>query len=197
MSESRVFQLSGTSAAQIAAEVERFLREEKQMTVQCAETGNGFLIQAAQADTLRTLSGMKLATTVELRAVGEQLNVTVGEGQWSDKLGAGAVGLFLLWPLAVTAGIGAYKQKKLPEEILGLIQRITLGVVPAAAQPAYQQPVPRQPAAACPQCGAPLQPGAKFCSACGEKLQSTCPTCGAAVAPGSRFCAACGQALLA
>ena len=70
---------------------------------------------------------MKLATTVELTVNGTQLNVTLGEGQWADKLGAGAVGLFLLWPLAVTAGIGAYKQKKLPSEIFEVVYRCTMG----------------------------------------------------------------------
>lgn len=69
---------------------------------------------------------MKLATTVELTVNGTQLNVTLGEGQWADKLGAGAVGLFLLWPLAVTAGIGAYKQKKLPSEIFEVVYRCTM-----------------------------------------------------------------------
>lgn len=104
-----------------------FLRGEKGMEVQSVATPNGYLIQAAQADTLRTLSGMKLATTVELTVNGTQLNVTLGEGQWADKLGAGAVGIFLLWPLAVTAGIGVYKQKKLPSEIFEVVYRCTMG----------------------------------------------------------------------
>ena len=30
--------------------------------------------------------------------------------------------MLLFWPLAVTAGIGAYKQKKLPEEIFRCIE---------------------------------------------------------------------------
>ena len=38
---------------------------------------------------------------------GCNLNVTVGQGEWSDKIGAGALGWFIAWPLAVTAGVGA------------------------------------------------------------------------------------------
>ena len=105
MKESRVFELNQVTAEQVLEAVTTFLRGEKGMEVQSVATPNGYLIQAAQADTLRTLSGMKLATTVELTVNGTQLNVTLGEGQWADKLGAGAVGIFLLWPLAVTAGI--------------------------------------------------------------------------------------------
>ena len=47
----------------------------------------------------------------------------MGQGEWSDKIGAGALGWFIAWPLAVTAGVGAYKQKKLPEEIFQVIEQ--------------------------------------------------------------------------
>ena len=48
---------------------------------------------------------------------------------------------------------------------------------------------------ACPNCGAEVAPGAKFCTNCGHKLSSNCPNCGAEVAPGSKFCTNCGQKL--
>ena len=86
MKESRVFELNQATAEQVLEAVTTFLRGEKSMEVQSVATPNGSLIQAAQADTLRTLSGMKLATTVELTVNGTQLNVTLGEGQWADKL---------------------------------------------------------------------------------------------------------------
>ena len=197
MKESRVFELNNVTVEQAAEAVTTFLRDEKKMEVQSVTTPNGYLIQAAQADTLRTLSGMKLATTVELNVNGTQLNVTLGEGQWADKLGAGAVGLFLLWPLAVTAGIGAYKQKKLPSEIFEVVYRCTMGEplgFQAAGAPANGTPE-AQAGMTCPQCHAPISPNAKFCSVCGAKLQTVCPNCGAPVKPGSKFCSECGQSL--
>ena len=222
MKESRVFSLNGNDVQQVAERVVAFLRSEKKMEVQSAPLPNGCLIQAAQADTLRTLSGMKLATTVELTVNGEQLNVLIGEGQWSDKLGAGAVGLFLLWPLAITAGIGAYKQKNLPDEIFHVIGCI---LQPAAqnmgagapfssgaqtppqpdmhAAPQTQAPMPGvspiptpvHEMLTCPQCAAKLPTGSNFCNICGTKLNSTCTGCGAPLIPGSKFCSNCGQAL--
>lgn len=180
MKESRVFELNQATAEQVLEAVTTFLRGEKSMEVQSVATPNGYLIQAAQADTLRTLSGMKLATTVELTVNGTQLNVTLGEGQWADKLGAGAVGLFLLWPLAVTAGIGAYKQKKLPSEIFEVVYRCTMGE-PTSFRTAGVpvNAAPTAPAGAvCPQCGAQIFANARFCSACGAKLQTVCPGCG-------------------
>ena len=197
MAESRIFELNGVDVQQVAAQVENFLRTEKRMEVQSAPSENGFVIQAAQADMLRTISGMKLAMTVQLSVEGERLHVTLGEGQWTDKLGAGAVGLFFAWPLAITAGIGAYKQKKLPSEIFDVIARCTSSAG-FAAQPesaGFSAAPAAQPGVECPQCHAQLPQGAKFCFSCGAKIVSTCPACGAAVAPGSRFCSNCGQAL--
>ena len=167
MKESRVFELNQVTAEQVLEAVTTFLRGEKGMEVQSVATPNGYLIQAAQADTLRTLSGMKLATTVELTVNGTQLNVTLGEGQWADKLGAGTVGIFLLWPLAVTAGIGAYKQKKLPSEIFEVVYRCTMGE-PTSFRTAGVpvNAAPTAPAGAvCPQCGAQIFASARFCSA--------------------------------
>ena len=88
MKESRVFELNQVTAEQVLEAVTTFLRGEKSMEVQSVATPNGYLIQAAQADTLRTLSGMKLATTVELTVNGTQLNVTLGEGSLSAVRGA-------------------------------------------------------------------------------------------------------------
>ncbi len=195
MAESRVFELNGIRMEEIVQQLERFLREEKKMDVQTAYTQGGCLLQASQGDTLRMLSGMKLATTVQFSLSGSALNVTIGEGQWADKLGAGAVGLFLLWPLAITSGIGAYKQKKLPSEIFEVIGRCVGGVAgfSTAAGPAASAAAEAQQY--CPQCHAPLPQGAKFCSACGTKLLTNCPHCGEAVAPGSKFCPKCGQSL--
>ena len=119
MAESKLFTLGGITVEQVASRVESFLRTEKGMEVQSAQTTEGYVIQASQPkDGWKTISGTRLAITAPAFAkVGEHLNVTIGEGQWSDQIGAGALGWFVAWPLAVTAGIGAYNQKKLPQEL--------------------------------------------------------------------------------
>ena len=45
----------------------------------------------------------------------------------------------------------------------------------------------------CPDCGAELMAGAKFCGNCGKKLVAVCPSCGTELAPGTKFCGNCGQ----
>ena len=243
MEESRVFSLNGVSLETVVKSVETFLRDEKGMEIQSAPVEHGCVIQATQKkDTLKMLVGMRLATTVQLVVSGENLNVVIGEGQWADKLGAGAVGLFLAWPLAVTAGIGAYQQKKLPEDVLNVISRTlmspgqfapretaggmmtgavgnvgtgvavggTVGsetaVIGVTANGTVESgtagtdggetgETATEKAQVCPQCHAPVQAGAKFCSNCGAKLIQVCPECGKVVAPGSKFCSECGCAL--
>lgn len=243
MEESRVFSLNGVSLETVVKSVETFLRDEKGMEIQSAPVEHGCVIQATQKkDTLKMLVGMRLATTVQLVVSGENLNVVIGEGQWADKLGAGAVGLFLAWPLAVTAGIGAYQQKKLPEDVLNVISRTlmspgqfapretaggmmtgavgnvgtgvaaggTVGsetaVIGVTANGTVESgtagtdggetgETATEKAQVCPQCHAPVQARAKFCSNCGAKLIQVCPECGKVVAPGSKFCSECGCAL--
>ena len=46
----------------------------------------------------------------------------IGAGKWIDKAAVGTVSMLVLWPLAVTAGIGALaEQMKMPDKILCLI----------------------------------------------------------------------------
>ncbi|MDM8549364.1 hypothetical protein QUF72_04765 [Desulfobacterales bacterium HSG2] len=47
------------------------------------------------------------------------VNVEIGAGRWIDKAAAGAVSMLILWPLAVTAGIGAWRQANMPGRIFG------------------------------------------------------------------------------
>src|SRR5918992_1241345 len=50
----------------------------------------------------------------------------------------------------------------------------------------------------CGQCGETIDPGARFCPACGTPVaEGSCATCGAAVAAGARFCAECGAPVAA
>ena len=46
----------------------------------------------------------------------------------------------------------------------------------------------------CPKCGA-IVPKAKFCIACGANLESVCPNCGEEIRETDRFCMSCGQKL--
>lgn len=209
MEESRVFSLNGVSLETVVKSVETFLRDEKGMEIQSAPVEHGCIIQATQKkDTLKMLVGMRLATTVQLVVSGENLNVVIGEGQWADKLGAGAVGLFLAWPLAVTAGIGAYQQKKLPEDVLNVISRTLMspgqfapretaggmmtGAVGIVGTGVAAGGTVGSETAGTETAGAD---GGETGEAATEKVQ-VCPQCQASVQAGAKFCSNCGTKLI-
>lgn len=195
MNESRVFMLNGTDMQKIVTRLEGFFRTEKGMEVQSSETTEGYVMQASQPkDGWKTLTGMRLAVTVQMTVMGNQLNVSIGEGQWSDKIGAGAIGLFVAWPLAITAGMGAFKQKKLPGEVFQVIETtIMTGGQPVVVTGAGQTVAAGM--TVCPNCKTQLSADAKFCDRCGTRLGRKCPNCGADVKQNSVFCSECGQKL--
>lgn len=195
MNETRVFMLNGTQVQDIVTRLEGFFRTEKGMDVQSSQTTDGYVMQTSQPkDGWKTLTGMRLAVTVQMAVAGDQLNVSIGEGQWSDKIGAGAIGLFVAWPLAITAGMGAYKQKKLPSEVFQVIENtIMTGGQPVVVSGAGQTVADGM--TLCPSCKAQLAPGSKFCNRCGAKLGQKCPNCGAEITADSAFCSECGVKL--
>lgn len=195
MSESRVFVLNGITVQAVAARLENFFRSEKGMEVQSSQTTDGYVMQVSQPkDGWKTLTGMRLAVTVQMAVMENHLNVTVGEGQWSDKIGAGAIGLFIAWPLAITAGMGAFKQKKLPAEIFQVIENcIMTGGQPVVVNGAGTAVTPGM--MLCPNCHTQIPGGSRFCSYCGTRLNNKCPKCGADIIDGSAFCASCGEKL--
>ena len=219
MEESRVFSLNGVSLETVVKNVETFLKDEKGMEIQSAPVEHGCIIQATQKkDTLKMLVGMRLATTVQLVVSGENLNVVIGEGQWADKLGAGAVGLFLAWPLAVTAGIGVYQQKKLPEDVLNVISRTLMspgqfapkevtggmmteavgnGGVGVVATEAVRNETAGTGVSGIGTAGTETAgaDGGETGEAATEKVQ-VCPQCQASVQAGAKFCSNCGTKLI-
>ena len=219
MEESRVFSLNGVSLETVVKNVETFLKDEKGMEIQSAPVEHGCIIQATQKkDTLKMLVGMRLATTVQLVVSGENLNVVIGEGQWADKLGAGAVGLFLAWPLAVTAGIGVYQQKKLPEDVLNVISRTLMspgqfapkevtggmmtgavgnGGVGVVATGAVRNETAGTGVSGIGTAGTETAgaDGGETGEAATEKVQ-VCPQCQASVQVGAKFCSNCGTKLI-
>ena len=84
--ESRVFRLpAGMSTQVVANAVEAFLSSTKGMEVQSAETTEGYVVQGRQEkDGWKTIAGMRMATTVQMIRMDDNLNVTVGQGEWSD-----------------------------------------------------------------------------------------------------------------
>ena len=194
--ESRAFRLlPNVKLEDVVKSVENYCQIDKHMETQASPTTDGYILQASQAkDGWKTISGTRLAITVHFMLVNDVLNVTIGEGQWSDKIGAGAIGLFVAWPLAISAGFGAFQQRKLPAEIFAVVEKaIYTGgqqVVINGAGPVLQEGM-----ILCPKCKTQNTSNSKFCLSCGSPLSADCPDCGFHLVPGARFCPGCGKKL--
>ncbi len=191
MADSRLFQKSDRITLEnIGRSVENMLRA-KGMTVQGGKAGQGYIVQAKDADSWKTISGMSTALEVQISDSGNGILVNIGNAKWSDKVGAGVVGAFIFAPLAVTAILGSVKQKKLPEEIFAHIERFIV----SGGRELYLGTDFANPSAGnriCPHCGSENPVDQSFCSSCGKALNTECPGCGKAVPLGTVYCPHCG-----
>jgi hypothetical protein len=73
--------------------------------------------------------------------------------------------------------------------------------IPPGPPPTTIQPSPPPTQNLCPNCGAAVKEGVRFCGSCGSRMekepalpkQLLCPRCNAPINPNVRFCAACGN----
>ena len=117
----------GKSVDEVADLVRRFLYNEK-MEVQTLGNAGCIVIQARVGHVgVKKLVGMDKAIEVRLSNEGQRLVVEMGSAKWADKAVVMAVSTFMLWPLAITSGIGIYKQNELFEQVRVVIDRYFFG----------------------------------------------------------------------
>jgi len=75
------------------------------------------LLQIEKVGGWRKIVGMSTALNIVFHQVENTVNVEMGAARRMDKATTGAVAYFILWPLAMTAGIGAWQQLKMPERV--------------------------------------------------------------------------------
>jgi len=197
MADSKIFKLtSDIDIEKIGQAIQNWLREKKQLHTEGMHTSEGYLVQAKQEDSWKKIVGMDTAIQVQIFNAGEnQIMVNVGSGKWIDKAGAATIGMVAFAPLAVTAAIGAWNQKKLPEELFEYVEQFILSggksviVSMAASQGISDGQV------VCPNCKAVNAGSGKFCVSCGNKLGKECPNCHESVGLETKFCPSCGTDL--
>ena len=95
-----------------AAQILRF--EENGATGTLVQIKNS---TSAEGSLLRTVTGMSSCATLKLTVSGDDLDVEVMAGKWLDKVGVAVVSWFVLWPILVTAAIGAFRQKSFLDRV--------------------------------------------------------------------------------
>ena len=192
MANSKTFTLTNDLTVEdIGEHLVAWFQNTKNMIAEGGAAQGGYFVQAKDADDgWKKFSGLTKAIQVQLIKAESNVVVNCDFGKWSDKIGAGAVGMFLFAPLAATAAFGAVKQSQLPDEIFAEKYIVSGGksVVVSLGGKLKDDEVE------CPVCHAKNPKGQKFCKSCGNKLQITCPNCGADMEPGAKFCPKCGGA---
>jgi len=118
------YNLNGKTTQDIAMIVRNYLEMNEGMESQTFATAEGgAVIQArSRGGAIKQFVGLDKAITVKINPISEtHVSVDIGEGKWVDKGIAMTVSWFVLWPLAVTSGIGMYKQSQLPKKINSVI----------------------------------------------------------------------------
>lgn len=180
MSETRTFQAPEIDLSDLASNLGDWYRSQR-FEVQLLDVhGGGILVQASKGG-WRNVVGMSSALNVVLSQDGSTLSVEVGAGKWLDKAAVGAVSLAVLWPLAIAAAWGTWKQSQLPKQTYDFIQQFI--AMKGASQSLLSQAAASSQLA---QASSPVDSSASF---------KFCPACGTSVGEADRFCAKCGHGL--
>ena len=120
-SKSRRFMCNSGDSARLIGDVKGWLEQQDFESQQMSTEGGGTLLQIKKRGAWRDFVGMATSLNIVFQQRDDTLTVEIGAGKWIDKAAAGTVSLFILWPLAVTAGFGAWEQMKMPERIFEYI----------------------------------------------------------------------------
>ncbi len=105
------------------------------------------VVQVRKGSEAAKVFGVQAALSLMFHQHPQGLLVTLGQQAWGDKAVAAGVGALILWPLAISAAVGAVRQSNLPAEVLTLLDVLVAqqqpGAAPAAV-PAYLMPQVQQ-----------------------------------------------------
>ncbi|HLL76863.1 MAG TPA: TIR domain-containing protein [Pyrinomonadaceae bacterium] len=120
-SKCRRYVCAADVAPRLIADLKGWLDSQGFDSQQLNAEGQSLLLQVKKRGGWRDLVGMSTSLNILFHQSGDTLSVEIGAGKWIDKAAAGTVSLLILWPLAITAGIGAWEQMKLPDRIFDFI----------------------------------------------------------------------------
>lgn len=120
-SKSRRYACAPNDSSRLVTEVERWLDSQGFDCQQMSTETQSVLVQIKKRGGWRDFVGMATSLNIVFHQAEDTMTVEIGAGKWIDKAAVGTVSMFILWPLAVTAGFGAWEQMKMPEKIFDYI----------------------------------------------------------------------------
>jgi len=120
-STSRRYTCPEEDAVRLIQDVKGWLDSQGFDTQQLSADDQSLLVQIKKRGGWRDLVGMATSLNILFHHNDDTLIVEIGAGKWVDKAAVGAVSLVILWPLAITAGMGAWEQMKMPDRIFDFV----------------------------------------------------------------------------
>ncbi len=120
-STSRRYVCDPSAAQAVIAEVRSWLDSQDFDSQQMDAEDESLLLQIKKRGSWREWVGMATSLNILFHLDEDTLTVEIGAGKWIDKAAAGTVSLFILWPLAFTAGYGAWEQSQMPDKIFEFV----------------------------------------------------------------------------
>ncbi len=120
-STSRRYACSSDDIPRLIGDVRGWLSSQDFDTQQVNTDEDSVLLQVKKRGSWRDLVGMATSLNIVFHTGEDTLTVEIGAGKWIDKAAVGTVSIFILWPLAITAGMGAWEQMKLPDRIFDYV----------------------------------------------------------------------------
>jgi hypothetical protein len=121
MIQSKSFPCPSSRFSELIASTQSWLAREGFKCQKLQTEDGGTSLQIERIGGWRKFVGMSTALNIVFRQVENTVNLEMGAGRWMDKAATGAVAYFILWPLAVMAGIGAWQQIKMPERVFAQV----------------------------------------------------------------------------
>lgn len=121
-SKLRRYSCSPDVIPRLIGDVRGWLNQQDFDTQQINTDHDSVLLQIKKRGSWRDFVGMATSLNVAFhQGEDDTLTVEIGAGKWVDKAAVGAVSLLILWPLAISAGFGAWEQMKMPDNIFDYI----------------------------------------------------------------------------
>jgi hypothetical protein len=120
-SKTRRYACASGDTARLIADVKNWLDGQGFDCQQLSTERQGVLLQIKKRGGWRDFVGMSTSLNIAFNQADDTLTVEIGAGKWIDKAVVGTVSIFMLWPLAITAGFGAWEQTKMPDKVFDYI----------------------------------------------------------------------------
>jgi hypothetical protein len=143
--DARFYSGNNLNIERLATDLEHFYSSQG-YKVQQIGNNEQVMVQLKKGSDFEAIIGMQAALSVTIQRTGGGVMTAVGQQKWIDKAAVGAVGFAIpaLWPLLITAGIGAFRQAGLANQIMTILDGLVHQQQPDVKTGPAPTPPPQQ-----------------------------------------------------